>query len=272
MNSLSRGVSQPVPNACVVVTLVRRWACPLNRRAGFALSQACSAHPARSCKAVRPAPSARARAHACETRERSVAFKRANMAADRGLADAQRFARVGKTPRLGGSVKNPQLVPIQGHGFCLRDCTRLFVRLRQCFKACQIAFGIQGRHAAHARGSDSLAVNVVGNVSSGENPRYVCSRRFRGGNDVPGGLISTCPLNIPVAGAWPMAMNTPSTLSSLIAPVPTSRSFTPCTPSDRRSPEPPPARHTTRPLSSGSRTAAPAKSSRSGKNPAGVSR
>ena len=46
----------------------------------------------------------------------------------------------------------------------------------------------------------------------------------------PEGLISTCPLNIAVAGAWPMAMNTPSTASSLMAPVLTSRSFTPCTP------------------------------------------
>ena len=44
-----------------------------------------------------------------------IAFERADVTADRGLADAQRLACVREASRLGGSMKNAQFVPVQGH-------------------------------------------------------------------------------------------------------------------------------------------------------------
>ena len=49
---------------------------------------------------------------AMEKRRAEIAFERADLPADRGLAEAQRFAGVGKRARLGGGLKNAELVPV----------------------------------------------------------------------------------------------------------------------------------------------------------------
>ena len=52
---------------------------------------------------------------AVKQRHAKALLERADLAADRGLAEVQRFARMGKAARLGDRVENPQLVPIHAH-------------------------------------------------------------------------------------------------------------------------------------------------------------
>ena len=49
---------------------------------------------------------------AVEQRHAEALLERADLAADGGLAEVQRFARMGEAARLGDGVKDPQLVPI----------------------------------------------------------------------------------------------------------------------------------------------------------------
>ena len=49
---------------------------------------------------------------AMKQRRAEIGFERADLTADRRLAEAQRLAGVGERPRVGGGLKNAQLVPI----------------------------------------------------------------------------------------------------------------------------------------------------------------
>ena len=51
---------------------------------------------------------------AMKKRRAEVGFQRADLAADRRLAQAQRFAGVGERPGVGGGLKNAQFVPVHG--------------------------------------------------------------------------------------------------------------------------------------------------------------
>ena len=119
MNSLRRGVSQPVPNACVVVTLSSPLGLPLEIGEQNLRCRKLAQHVLRGAveqfALLRQHEPARMPVKQGNVQ---IAFERADVAADRGLADAQRLARVREAARLGGSMKNPQLVPIQGHGHC----------------------------------------------------------------------------------------------------------------------------------------------------------
>lgn len=46
-----------------------------------------------------------------------IFFKRADLPANRGLTEAERFACVREAARFGNGMKNPQFVPIH-HGLC----------------------------------------------------------------------------------------------------------------------------------------------------------
>ena len=49
---------------------------------------------------------------AMEQRNAEAFLERADLAADRGLAEVQRFPRMGEAACLGDGMKDPQLVPI----------------------------------------------------------------------------------------------------------------------------------------------------------------
>ena len=61
----------------------------------------------------RPARSGSGRAHGDGTAAPAAPLERADLPADRRLAQAQRFAGMRERARLGGRVENPQLVPVQ---------------------------------------------------------------------------------------------------------------------------------------------------------------
>ena len=51
---------------------------------------------------------------AVEKRRAEILFQRADLPADRGLAEAERFARMGERARFGRGLEYAQLVPIHG--------------------------------------------------------------------------------------------------------------------------------------------------------------
>ena len=109
-------MSQPVPKACVVVTLSSPLGLPLEfgeqdlRRCK--LAQHILRGPVEQLALLGQDEAARMPVKQGNVQ---IPFERADVAAHRGLADAQRLARVRETPRFGGSMEYPQFVPVQGH-------------------------------------------------------------------------------------------------------------------------------------------------------------
>ncbi len=112
-NSPSRGASQLAPSTSVVVT--RRSPCGFSRLS-ISRERTASSFSATSCTALQQRLALfgedQAARMAMKQRRAEIAFERADLPADRRLAEAQRFARVGERARLRGSLKDAQLVPV----------------------------------------------------------------------------------------------------------------------------------------------------------------
>ena len=93
---------------------------------------------------------------AMEQRHIESVFKRADLAADRRLRQAQFMAGMGEASRIRHRVEDPELVPI--HGMLLRG----LAHLSRCM---EISLGFERRHAAHARRGYRLAVDVIGHIA-----------------------------------------------------------------------------------------------------------
>jgi hypothetical protein len=181
---------------------------------------------------------------AMKQRRAEILFERADLPADGRLAQTQRFAGMGERARLGRGLKNAQLVPVhcprgppdarirdisglrrkpiaQHDNFAgVRSAGRRLIRcpehggleagLSQRRLGDQPAVGLQRRHAAEAGGGDRLAEDVVGDVAGGEHALDAGRGRSRRRLDVAVRLsASSWPRTSSVAGAWPIATNTP---------------------------------------------------------------
>ena len=168
MKSLRRGVSQPVPSALVVVTFSSPFGFPRESASricvGRQFAEDFLRRAVKEFALLRQDEPARM---AMKKRNIQIAFKRADVTADRRLADAQRLAGMRETSRFRCSVENPKFVPIHRQ---TAAPSALFRCLRHRFQTCQIALGIERRHASHACGCDSLTVCVIGYVARGEDP------------------------------------------------------------------------------------------------------
>ena len=107
---------------------------------------------------------------AVEQRDAQLLLERADLAADRRLAEIQRLARMGEAARLGDRVENPQLVPVHRPSPSLAPPSVYSAALRDAaLQGGEEILGLERGHAAHAGGRHGLAENLVLDVARGKD-------------------------------------------------------------------------------------------------------
>ena len=185
-----RGVSQVEPNATVVVILSG----PFGRSFDSESIASVIASLAKTSRAVRIQQLAllgqdQAARMAMEQRHAEAFLERADLAADRGLAEIERLAGMGEAARLGDGVKHPQLVPVHRRCPSQRAAPASTASRARCYSAAargrgfllrgEEFLGLERRHAAHAGGGHRLAEDLVLDVAGGKDARDRRSRSNR---------------------------------------------------------------------------------------------
>ena len=131
---------------------------------------------------------------AVKQRHAEAFLERADLPADGGLAEVQRFAGMGEAARLGDGVKHPQLVPIHpvSPG---NDCPASIARLlfgrahrRSFLLRREKLLGLERRHAAQSGGGHRLAEDLVLDVARGKDAGDRGRGRIGRGDDIALGV------------------------------------------------------------------------------------